>query len=324
MADGPSEARRAANRGNAQHSTGPRLPTGKARSRTNALKHGLLAREVLILEGDGAEAREDFDALLADFVAELQPEGLVEETLVERIATTVWRLRRAQRYEVGCLRASLDTAPADGPEPAPGSAADVRARIAAATARLEKLTVDRAWLDGKLDLTDRATFLYLLPDLTDFAAAHALPPYVPPFPPTLQEMLDSMNAEGDATVTLGRDEWLARLYFLITVYSTGISEEHLWARLRAYRDDDLAQCRAELEELQAELPRAERADRLRAARQTLTGSLPGEGELQRLGAAPLRDHARPAVLSRPARTPPPAGGTRHEARGRRQEGSATR
>lgn len=76
-----------ANRRNAAKSTGPRTAEGKHRSSRNALKHGLLAREVVILDGDGAETEADFDALLADLSDELRPRGVIEETLVERIAT---------------------------------------------------------------------------------------------------------------------------------------------------------------------------------------------------------------------------------------------
>jgi hypothetical protein len=37
----PSSRKRAANQQNAQRSTGPRTPRGKAQSQLNALKHGL-------------------------------------------------------------------------------------------------------------------------------------------------------------------------------------------------------------------------------------------------------------------------------------------
>ena len=43
-----SERKIASNRANASHSTGPRTPAGKAKTRMNALKHGLRAEQVVI------------------------------------------------------------------------------------------------------------------------------------------------------------------------------------------------------------------------------------------------------------------------------------
>ncbi|UCC30692.1 MAG: hypothetical protein JSU86_00140 [Phycisphaerales bacterium] len=105
-----SEKQLKANRRNALKSTGPRTPEGKERSSRNALKHGLLAREVVIRDGDGAENPAEFDALYERFVDELQPVGVLEEALVERIAVSHWRLRRALRFEVGAVRQLLDEA----------------------------------------------------------------------------------------------------------------------------------------------------------------------------------------------------------------------
>ena len=68
-----------ANRENAKQSTGPRTPEGKARSSLNAVKHGLRARDCVIPQVDGHDAQESFDALLAEFTDQLQPQDLVEE-----------------------------------------------------------------------------------------------------------------------------------------------------------------------------------------------------------------------------------------------------
>lgn len=99
-----SDKQRAANRKNAKKSTGPRTPKGKTRSRRNALKHGLLARDVVVTTPNSPERREDFDAFIADLISELKPRGVIEETLVERIATCYWRLHRAQRFESQAIR----------------------------------------------------------------------------------------------------------------------------------------------------------------------------------------------------------------------------
>ena len=103
-----------ANRRNASLSTGPKSPAGKERVRRNAMKHGLLAQEVVISAGDGKESSAQFDALLSSLAAEFRPEGALEEMLVERIAVCYWRLRRALRCEVGEIRAALDTHLLDG------------------------------------------------------------------------------------------------------------------------------------------------------------------------------------------------------------------
>ncbi|MHC4442745.1 MAG: hypothetical protein ACYTA5_09140, partial [Planctomycetota bacterium] len=92
-----------ANRQNAKKSTGPQTPEGKARSSQNALKHGLLARQILINDDDPNEKTEDFDQLLSDLVDELQPDGRIQSLLVQRIAVCYWRLRRAYRFEAQSL-----------------------------------------------------------------------------------------------------------------------------------------------------------------------------------------------------------------------------
>ena len=101
-----------ANKKNAQKG-GVKTPEGKAIVKYNALKHGLLAKEVVITVGEGAENPEEFNGLLVDFKTQLQPEGTLEEMLVEKIAVAYWRLRRAYRYEVGLIRQELDTATDD-------------------------------------------------------------------------------------------------------------------------------------------------------------------------------------------------------------------
>ncbi len=86
-----------ANRRNARSSTGPQTRAGKAASKLNALKHGLRAEEFVVRGEDPA----DFARLLENLINEFQPLGPLEEQLVERIAASMWRLRRIYRIEAG-------------------------------------------------------------------------------------------------------------------------------------------------------------------------------------------------------------------------------
>jgi hypothetical protein len=90
-----TEAQIEANRINAQKSTGPRTPEGKEKASHNALKHGLLAKDVVVM----GEDIDDFALFRDELRAELAPVGLVEARLVERIAGLMWRLQRAERVQ---------------------------------------------------------------------------------------------------------------------------------------------------------------------------------------------------------------------------------
>jgi len=96
-----SEAQIAANRANAQRSTGPRTEAGKAASAQNGLKHGLCAKEAVL----PYEERDGWEALLADLKERWKPVGPQETALVEEYAGCSWRLRRALLMEAGMLRA---------------------------------------------------------------------------------------------------------------------------------------------------------------------------------------------------------------------------
>ena len=51
----------------------------------SALKHGLLSQEVVVAAGGGAEDGRGSNTFLQNLHRDLKPEGLIEETLVERI-----------------------------------------------------------------------------------------------------------------------------------------------------------------------------------------------------------------------------------------------
>ena len=96
-----------ANRRNAKKSTGPRTPEGKARAATNALNHGILSRlEVL----PHLERQQDWEEHLASIRAALQPQGYLEELLVQRVARYSWRLQRVDRYERDTAAAGISNA----------------------------------------------------------------------------------------------------------------------------------------------------------------------------------------------------------------------
>ncbi len=107
-----------ANRINAQKSTGPRTPEGRAAVRLNGLKHGLTA-STLVVPG---ESEADFEDLLDSIEAEHQPATPTEEVIVRQIAMAAWRLRRYHLIEAGHLRtyAALETECDDDPDRAAG------------------------------------------------------------------------------------------------------------------------------------------------------------------------------------------------------------
>ncbi len=92
-----------ANRQNALKSTGPKTLEGKAAVRLNAVKHGLLSEQVLLPDEDEDAFRELSERLRA----ELQPEGELENLLVDRITAATWRLRRLGRVEAGIFAFEL-------------------------------------------------------------------------------------------------------------------------------------------------------------------------------------------------------------------------
>jgi hypothetical protein len=82
----------AANRENAKKSTGPK---DTSLTRLNALKHGILSKEVL-LKG---ESKRDLEELGRRLRQELAPQGELEIILVDRIVSSIWRLKRALKVE---------------------------------------------------------------------------------------------------------------------------------------------------------------------------------------------------------------------------------
>src|SRR5579863_9544464 len=86
-----------ANRRNAQKSTGPITEEGRLQSRCNAVRHGLTAETVI----GALEDAEDYKTFEAAIIADYDAQSAVERELVLRLASLLWRLRRATTIETG-------------------------------------------------------------------------------------------------------------------------------------------------------------------------------------------------------------------------------
>ncbi len=90
-----TEAQINANRLNAQKSTGPVTPEGKAKSALNALKSGIDAWSTIICGEDPAELED----LTEKFLQHYQPADPVQLSLVDTLISTEWIQRRLRRIE---------------------------------------------------------------------------------------------------------------------------------------------------------------------------------------------------------------------------------
>jgi hypothetical protein len=89
-----------ANRRNALGSTGPKTDLGKQRASQNAVRHGLTAETVIV----PLEDADDYQAFEQAVTADYEAETAVERELVLRLASLLWRLRRATSIETGLLQ----------------------------------------------------------------------------------------------------------------------------------------------------------------------------------------------------------------------------
>jgi hypothetical protein len=96
----------ARHRANAKKSTGPRTAAAKARSRRNAVTHGLTAEQSL----HGAAMR-DVARRAAALVRTFTPENDFDDALVARMATAFQRLERVERLERDTLDSTMTFRP---------------------------------------------------------------------------------------------------------------------------------------------------------------------------------------------------------------------
>ena len=89
-----------ASRLNGAKSQGPITEEGIARSSQNAIKHGLAAHKLIVVEGESAQEWQDN---VEDYVREFQPATKLEFQLVIEIAAAAWRLRRSKFVETAMI-----------------------------------------------------------------------------------------------------------------------------------------------------------------------------------------------------------------------------
>jgi hypothetical protein len=95
-----------ANRRNALKSSGPKTIEGKERARCNALKHGLTAETVIAV----LENADDYETFEAAVISDYNAETAVERQLVLRLASVLWRLRRATGIETAIFTSQTEDA----------------------------------------------------------------------------------------------------------------------------------------------------------------------------------------------------------------------
>jgi hypothetical protein len=94
-----TEAQRAANHANAQYSTGPKSPQGKAAISQNNFRHGLSAHFQVL----PWEPQCEYDALFGSLRLQHEPETCFEVSLVEKMAQHYWLSRRALSLQETCF-----------------------------------------------------------------------------------------------------------------------------------------------------------------------------------------------------------------------------
>ena len=144
-----------ANRRNARLSTGPVSEEGKIRSRQNAVRHGLTAETVI----DALEDAEDYAKFEMAVTADYDAPSAVERELVLRLASLLWRLRRATAIESGlCFGSRRNNcfSPGNG-DKATGDAREALDSMFRNTVPTEEVPKDRDELIGKAEVGSLST-----------------------------------------------------------------------------------------------------------------------------------------------------------------------
>lgn len=88
-----------ANQQNALKSTGPVTEEGKNVVAKNTIKHGLFSKSLILADEEPFE----YHSLLEQLQKESKPTGILEQTLTERIAISLWRQKRSVHAETASI-----------------------------------------------------------------------------------------------------------------------------------------------------------------------------------------------------------------------------
>jgi hypothetical protein len=188
-----TELQTAANGRNASLSTGPKTDGGKARSAKNALCHGLRS-ELPVLPGERAE---DWQTHRDGIVGSLAPAAGLETALAERVALSLWRLRRVASYETAVTALGIEEV---GEEPFLSSD-NLPARLDKAE---EALAEARDKLEGREGADQLLEALPGLADETPVSGGDA--------EDALQELIDTAaDYSDDSLPDPTDDDWLTAL-----------------------------------------------------------------------------------------------------------------
>lgn len=102
-----SPAKLAANRANAQHSTGPKTEEGKRKSAYNAWRDGSFAKCLFRTREQQDREGKDFALILDGVRDHYRPVGFWEDFWAEKVAVEAFRLARALAYEQEVLDSAL-------------------------------------------------------------------------------------------------------------------------------------------------------------------------------------------------------------------------
>ena len=94
-----SERKLAANRLNAQRSTGPKTPEGKQRSAKNSFKSGIFVRQLFLNTDSGRKEWEAYKGVAEDIYEHYQPQGIIEEMLADKVIAAAIRVARVLWFE---------------------------------------------------------------------------------------------------------------------------------------------------------------------------------------------------------------------------------